>query len=61
MSRTKHHKEQKNQHIGEDLWSRRAGMGHAAYNAFNKWLTRRIERAMGKQELAKIKKLPDDV
>ena len=44
MSRTKHHRDQKNQHLGQDLWSRRPCAG-ACYNAYNKWLTRKKERA----------------
>jgi len=44
MSRTRHHRSQKTQHCGKDLWSRRpcAGM---TYDAYNKRLTRRKERA----------------
>jgi hypothetical protein len=44
VSRTKHHRSQKNQHGGHDLWSRRpcAGM---SYSAYNKQLTRKRERA----------------
>jgi len=44
MSRTSHHRDQKNQHAGQDLWSRRPCAG-ACYTAYNKWLTRRKERA----------------
>ena len=44
MSRTSHHRGQKNQHAGQDLWSRRPCAG-ACYTAYNKWLTRRKERA----------------
>jgi hypothetical protein len=44
MSRTSHHRDQKNQHRGHDLWSRRPCAG-ASYTAYNKWLTRRKERA----------------
>lgn len=44
MSRTKHHRNQKHQHMGEDLWSRRAGMGNYSYCAYGKRLTIRKER-----------------
>lgn len=44
MSRTKHHRNQNNQHIGEDFWSRRTGMGNCPYNTYNKRLTIRKER-----------------
>ena len=52
MSRTKHHRGQKNQHLGEDLWSRRPCAGKS-YNTYNKWLTRKKERAA---KAAKIKR-----
>jgi hypothetical protein len=57
MSRTNHHQAQKNQHCGQDLWSRRPCAG-AAYTAYNKWLTRRKERAA---ERAKIKQERDQL
>ena len=44
MSRTKHHRNQRDQHKGDDLWSRRPCAG-ACYSTYNKWLTRRKERA----------------
>ena len=44
MIRTKHHRNQKHQHIGEDFWSRRAGMDHYQYNTYGKRLTIRKER-----------------
>jgi hypothetical protein len=50
VARTKHHRSQKSQHIGEDFWSKRAGMGHAAYCTTNKRITVRKER-MEKKEL----------
>lgn len=50
MSRTRHHKDQKNQHLGQDLWSRRPCAGRC-YNAYNKWLTRKKERAAKKAEI----------
>ena len=53
MSRTYHHRGQKNRHRGRDLWSRRAGMGYCAYDTYNKFLTRRIERASVKELLIK--------
>lgn len=52
MSRTHHHKAQKKQHLGHDLWSRRPCAG-SCYNAYNKWLTRRKERAAERQILAR--------
>lgn len=45
MSRTTHHKGQKHRHMGEDFWSRRAGMGNYPYNTYGKRLTIRKERA----------------
>jgi len=48
MSRTNHHRSQKCQHLGEDLWSRRIG-GHLSYCAYNKKLTRRTERRKHKK------------
>lgn len=54
MSRTKHHKEQKRQHLGQDLWSPRAGMEGKAYCAYNKKLTRQRERAQERQLLTRI-------
>lgn len=53
MSRTKHHRSQKQQHCGEDLWSRRAGMGRCSYTTFNKRLTNRVERAAKRRDIAK--------
>ena len=44
MSRTKHHRNQKHQHNGHDLWSRRADMAGCSYNTYNKRLTIRKER-----------------
>jgi len=59
MSRTKHHRTQKNQHSGEDLWSRRANTGgHYMYSAIGKRLSLAKERAMEKQQL--IAELGDD-
>ena len=48
MSRTEHHKNQKRQHAGEDLWSRRAGMGHYPRTTYGKRLTIRKERTAEK-------------
>lgn len=53
MSRTKHHRGQKQRHCGHDLWSKRGGMAGAAYSAYNKFLTRRKERAAEKSEIAR--------
>jgi hypothetical protein len=44
MSRTRHHRCQRDSHRGKDLWSRRAGMGHQAYSTYNKKLTAQRER-----------------
>lgn len=43
MSRTKHHRGQKNRHNGSDLWSKRPMSGEAI-TAKNKKLSRRKER-----------------
>lgn len=43
MSRTNHHRGQRNQHCGHDLWSRRPNSG-ASYNKANKDETKRRER-----------------
>ncbi len=54
MSRTKHHRDQKNKHIGQDLWSRRGDMGPCSpYNWFSKFLTRRKERAAKVRDIKK--------
>jgi hypothetical protein len=50
MSRASHHRDQKNQHRGQDLWSRRPCAG-ACYTAYNKWLTRRKERAAKEEHI----------
>jgi len=48
MSRTRHHRSQKRQHIGEDLWSKR---GYSfPYSSVGKWLSKRAERARLKRE-----------
>lgn len=51
MSNTYRHRGQKHRHNGRDLWSRRIG-GHRAYNSYNKFLTRRTERAAKKRIIA---------
>lgn len=43
MSRTKHHRNQKDQHLGKDLWSKRPLSGES-FTAKNKKLSRKIER-----------------
>lgn len=53
MSRTNHHRSQKRQHCGEDLWSRRAGMGRCAYTTYNKRLTCKKERAAKSCDIAR--------
>ena len=53
MSRTKHHRNQRHQHCGEDFWSRRAGQGYKAYSTYGKRLTIQIERMEEKQLLLK--------
>ena len=58
MSRTKHHRNQKWRHCGEDFWSRRAGMGHSAVCTENKRLT--IERERMEQKELIIKELRDN-
>lgn len=50
MSRTRHHKDQKYRHAGEDLWSKRPLSG-CCYNSYNKKRSRRIERKRAKQEI----------
>lgn len=52
MSRTGHHKQQKHQHCGHDLWSRRPCAGKP-YSAFWKRQTNRIERRIVREKLAK--------
>jgi len=48
MSRTHHHRNQKRQHVGEDLWSKR---GYSfPYSSVGKWLSKRAERARLKRE-----------
>jgi hypothetical protein len=44
MSRTRHHRNQRNRHCGRDLWSRRPCAG-LSYCAESKRMTRRLERA----------------
>jgi len=52
MSRTKHHRTQKFQHRGEDLWSRRGKTGGLySYSAISKRLSLAKERAMEKHQL----------
>lgn len=51
MSRTKHHRNQKRQHVGEDFWSKRAGMGNYPVNGYGKRLTIAKERIEQKEEL----------
>jgi len=51
MSRNKHHRNQRHQHMGEDFWSRRAGMGHYVYSGYGKFLTIRKERASKTREI----------
>ena len=53
MSKTYHHKNQRAQHYGEDLWSRRAVMGHERCTTYNKRLTVRKERGEGKRLISK--------
>ena len=53
MSKTYHHKNQRHQHNGEDLWSRRAEMGDQSYTTYNKRLTTRKERGERKRLIAK--------
>ncbi len=53
MSRTKHHRFQRNQHCGHDLWSRRP-CSQMSYTTYNKELTIKIERAREAQLLYKI-------
>ena len=52
MSRTRHHKEQRKQHMGHDLWSRRP-CGRESYTTYNKRLTRRKERAARSKDINK--------
>jgi hypothetical protein len=37
--------------MGEDFWSRRAGMGHYVYSGYGKFLTIRKERASKTREI----------
>jgi len=52
MSRTRHHRNQRSHHAGEDLWSRRIG-GHLSYCAYSKFLTRRKERRAKRKDIEK--------
>lgn len=49
MSRTAHHRNQKRQHLDEDFWSKRAGMGYYRYCSYGKHLTIRKERMEAKE------------
>ena len=49
MSRTKHHRDQKNLHNGEDFWSKRAGMGSQPVCVINRKITVRKERMEEKE------------
>lgn len=53
MSNTYHHRSQKRQHNGHDLWSRRP-CSQYSYSAENKKLTRQIERANAREEVFKL-------
>lgn len=53
MSRTKHHRHQNRQHCGEDMWSRRAGLGYYPRTAYVKQLTHSIERQENKDLIRK--------
>tara|TARA_Y100001973_G_scaffold106528_2_gene185029 strand:+ start:5032 stop:5232 length:201 start_codon:yes stop_codon:yes gene_type:complete len=48
MSRTRHHRGQKTQHCGHDLWSRRPNK-QASYNKANREETKRRERQQDRQ------------
>ncbi len=58
MSRTRHHREQKNRHNGRDLWSRRPCSGYS-YCAESKKLTRRLERVRKKSDIEEEFRLED--
>jgi len=53
MSRTPHHRNQRSAHIGEDFWSKRAGMGSYGYCTFGKRLTISKERMEERELLIK--------
>ena len=59
MSKTRHHRNQKRQHTGHDLWSRRPCLG-MCYNAENKKLTRQIERANSREEVFNLTKVEEN-
>jgi len=59
MSRTNHHRGQKHQHCGDDLWSRRPCAGRL-YSAYNKWLTRKKERAAKRSQTTRDWQESDD-
>lgn len=48
MSRTKHHRNQKNVNNGKDLWSRRPNSG-SCFNKVNRDITKRKERTEEKR------------
>ena len=56
MSRTKHHRNQKKQHQGRDLWSRRP-LASQSYCTENKLMCRQKERAMAKQQTHNLVKV----
>jgi hypothetical protein len=59
MSNTHHHRNQKNRHIGQDLWSKRP-MSGCPYEASFKAMSRRIERN-GKDTMKLIKEELDGI
>ena len=60
MSRTRHHRNQKSQHQGEDFWSKRAGMGSQSVCSINKEITARKERMEDKEIIIQELKLIDE-
>ncbi|MDD5150843.1 MAG: hypothetical protein PHC28_10275 [Flavobacterium sp.] len=60
MSRTKHHRNQRHQHCGEDFWSKRAGMGYYSYCRYGKFLTIRKERAAKNRDILYDLKISED-
>jgi hypothetical protein len=56
MARTKHHINQKSNHNGHDLWSKRP-CSQMTYCSYNKKLTNQIERMQCKELIIKELKL----
>lgn len=62
MSRTKHHREQRHLHCGEDFWSRRCfGCKCRSVGPIAKWITKIKERARTRRLEAQALADPENV